>query len=89
MVAPDFCGGIEGAKCDSEGKKSKNLKKMADFGHFFSSDWGGKWGEPPTEGNAPLMPPLPPKPSQAMDKDLLLQQRQVCGRTYLFAAPSL
>ena len=30
-----FVGGIEGAKCDSEGQKSKNLPKMADFGHFF------------------------------------------------------
>ena len=40
-----FVGGTEGAKCISEGQKSKNLPKMADFYHFFSSDWGGKWGK--------------------------------------------
>ena len=42
-------------------KNSKNLPKMADFGHFFSD--GGKWGaEPPTGGECPPCPPplMPP-----------------------------
>ena len=44
MAAPEtfFVGGIEGAKCDSEGAK---IQKFAE-GTFFSSDGGGggKWG---------------------------------------------
>ena len=47
VAAPEifFVGGIEGAKCNSEGQKSKNLLKMADFGHFFLLTGGasGKW----------------------------------------------
>ena len=36
-----FFVGIEGAKCVSlRGQKSKKLPKMADFDHFFASDWG-------------------------------------------------
>ena len=51
------------AKCDSEGAKSKNLPKMADFGHF-SSDGGPSGGQSLRLGVAnalmppPLMPPL-------------------------------
>ena len=58
VAAPEIFlwGGIEGAKCNSEGVKIKNLPKMADFGHFFL-DGGGKWGaEPPTGGKCPHAP---------------------------------
>ena len=36
-------GGIEGAKCDSEGAKiqKKKMPEMADFGHFFLLLMGG------------------------------------------------
>ena len=46
-----FCGGHRGAKCVSEGKKSKDLQKVADFDNFFL---GGVGTEPPTGGNAPI-----------------------------------
>ena len=45
--------GDKEAKYDSEGQKSKNLLKMADFGHFFSlgESGGGDqnlcWGDAP------------------------------------------
>ena len=54
-------GGIEGAKCDSEGAK---IQKVAENGWFwlcFSSD-GGKMGAEPLTGgaNAPMPPLMPP-----------------------------
>ena len=50
VVASDFFfffgGGIEGAKCISEGAKIKRFAQNGWFLQFFSSDWGkvgGKW----------------------------------------------
>ena len=62
VAAPDFLGGIEGAKCDSEGQKSKNLPTIADFGLFFlwqgvSGGRASDWGKSP-HAPTPLMPPL-------------------------------
>ena len=51
-------GGIDGAKCDSEGAKFKKKYRKWLILAIFSSD-GGKWGEaePPTGGgNAPHAP---------------------------------
>ena len=44
-----FVGGIKGEKCNSEGGESKNLLKMADFGHFFLL-MGGQVGAEPLMG---------------------------------------
>ena len=52
-----FVGSIEGAKCDSEGQKSKNLPKVGDFGHLFLRGGGARGAEPPTGGRQ--IPPCP------------------------------
>ena len=49
--------GIERANCVSEGKKSKNLPKMADFCHFFLITEEQMGAEPPTGGKCPSCPP--------------------------------
>ena len=52
-----FCGGLRGQNTILRGQKSKNLPKVADFGHFFLLTGGGQGGEPPTGGgNAPIPP---------------------------------
>ena len=55
-------GGIEGAKCISEGAKIQKFAKNGRFSPFFSSDeGGGKWGRQSLRlgGQMPtLMPPL-------------------------------
>ena len=53
-----FVGGIEGAKCDSEGAKIQKFAEKAYFGHFFSSDWGVSGGTEHLTGgaNAPCPP---------------------------------
>ena len=46
-----FVGGIEGWNAILRGQKSKNLQKIADFGHFFLLTGGASGGaEPPTGG---------------------------------------
>ena len=58
-----FVWGHRGGRIDSEGRKSKNVLKMADqVGSFLSSDWGEQVGaEPPTgEANVPMPPTLVP-----------------------------
>ena len=52
-------GDIEGAKCDSEGEKSKNLPKMADFDHFFLLT-GERGDRASDSGGGGQMPPMPP-----------------------------
>ena len=62
MAAPEifFCGGIEAAKCDSEGQKSKKIAKNGWFWPFFLE--GGKWrgGRASNWGVKCPMPPLMP-----------------------------
>ena len=52
-----FVGGIEGAKCDSEGAKIKKYAENGWFWPFFSSDWGGKWGAGPLTFTPHAPPP--------------------------------
>ena len=65
-MAPDiFCGGggIERAKCISEGPKSLNLSKMTDFCHFFlltRGKWEGRASDLGGGGDARLCLPLMP-----------------------------
>ena len=74
-----FCGGgaSRGQNAILRGQKSKNLPKMADFGHFFLLT-GGKWGgaEPPTGGHFPPCPPLIPPLSSQMQ--ISANQSQFC-----------
>ena len=64
VAAPEFFflwGGIEGAKCDSEGAKIQIFAKNGLFWPFFSSDWGQVGGaEPLTGGKMPPCPSPPP-----------------------------
>ena len=66
VAAPEIFlwGGIEGAKCDSEGAKIQKFAENGWFWPFFPSDWGGKWGGRVSDWGAfapqcpSLMPPL-------------------------------
>ena len=62
MAAPEiFCGGgaSRGQNAILRGQKSKNLPKMTDFGHFFSSDWGASGGGEPPTGGGGIFPHAP------------------------------
>ena len=57
-VGTRFFGGASRGKMRFwRGKNPKKLPKMADFCHFFPSNWGASGEEPPTGGEYPLMPP--------------------------------
>ena len=62
VAAPEiFCGGASrGQNAILRGQKSKNLPKMADFGHFFLLTGGASGGTASDWGAfaPPLMPPL-------------------------------
>ena len=55
-----FVGGIRGQNAFLRGKKSKNLQKMTDFGHSFSSDLGESGGGGRRASNWGKMSPCPP-----------------------------
>ena len=59
-------GGIEGAKCDSDGAKIQKIAENGLLWHFFPSDWGKVGG-----GQSLLlgeMPPCPPPLDAATHK---------------------
>ena len=54
-----FCGGIEGAKCDSEGAKIQKFTENGWFGQFFSSDLGQVGGGGQSLWLGGICPPCP------------------------------
>ena len=54
MAAPEklLWEASRGQNAHLRGQKSKNLPKIADFCHFFPSDWGASGEEPPTNWGA-------------------------------------
>ena len=63
VAAPEFfflLGGIEGAKCDSEGAKIKKNAEIADFGHFFLLTGGGGGASGGRASDWGAFAPMPP-----------------------------
>ena len=93
VVAPDFfCGGIKGAKCNSEWAKIQKIAENDWFWQFFSSD-GGKWGggEASNGGQMPPCPPLmPPLKIELLIERCLLTSTKLEPGTYnLFQSLSI